>query len=1031
MDAFGGGRPRLSASSAMSSFFSSHDGRATCCSPPVPASHCFSLSGHDGRRELLSDAGKECETHVANHNTLWSEFFKSCCFKAPLKVVGSLYTACLVVGCIVGARLHLLGPTDAVLPAVLSLLSFLLSASCRSLLLTPPSEALRAVSESPALGSLAAPGFVLFLLLAGVSHLGAVAFALAPLRFLLDERRCFLHAFLILFACSVVFLHLYRHVAQCRFQLLLCPLKPGLAPILLGPFLRFAVLETFAGFLLSLPLFLLLFPGLSIFSSFHSPSTLFSAFGLSSASRASSFLDGLPDDGEDVSAFSASFALSRPLSFLASLLLIPLRLSFVSLEGATVCAASLSATALAQALVLFLLNVHGELQQQARASDCAAIAAFVGSMAASSLSPSLALSSASAAFSSAKPVACAADSRAASAPLRKFASFAPPATGRAFDEQCLLLRWLYDCGEALQSSIWTDSPSFSSLPPYSPVLSRSTALSSRSPFGTALWGRCPVCDPSFSRAGVQGPAAGAFASTRPWGSALDAGVGRAGGGAWQIQALLEGGKHGAAQREKCPLVPALAEWFSECADDFPLLPPSPQSALVLPCEGCQKGAWMATWQEARRRKKMTKWSDEEGREILLFTRREAATLVAQQMLHAGVVGTSAVRPNLVFSMYESLVFGLLTHFVRLLRSMQQVCLAASCPATLVSSGVNSGFSFSKNEAETQRAAVAAAAMVAAEASFPFPASRSAAISQQRAAAAAGAAASAAAQAACAAEKASAWKRSIVSAALAEKLRPFLPPVVFALLVGRDRAEACCGAPASDNKDEKAAQNGQRRLRSERDGGAQVNSAGGKPGCVVARVLGSLGSLVGGARSRPFAWLSADEKRRAEQGRWKHAQVELSVMLNCVACAVEGFALWLCAAAAVASKVAEGKESLARPEDSGDEELTSGASEPFVSLAVRDAAAGLVLNVLEILNQQQLLRRSARPHALADSPGRLGVLNPELLVAMEDLDRRTRRAVVLMCRYEPLKLRALAAGVGPAASLSPLMQTQLRKLLSSA
>nr|CEL66544.1 TPA: hypothetical protein BN1204_023560 [Neospora caninum Liverpool] len=1040
-------RPRLSASSALaSSVFCAAD----CNLSPEISSPRFSTAQEE--RRVMPPSGPERDAPVSRKegNNLWTEFFKSCCFKVPLKVVGCMYTFCLVGGCVIGARLQLLGPTDAVLPAFLSLLFFLLAVCARTLLLTSPSEAVKAVSESPALGlgPFSSPRLLL-LLLAGFLHLGAAAFALSPLRATLyEESRSLLHAFLVLFACATVFLHLYRHVAQCRFQLLLCPSKPGPAPILLRPVVRLACVETLAGFLLALPLFLLLLPAFSLFSSF--PSSLF-------ASPAA-----LAPDSEEGSAFSVSFALSRPLSFLVSFALALLPRPAFSLDGVCVWGLSLGATSLVLSLLLLLFNIHGELQQQARASDCPSVASFLGCLSVPSLAP-LPLVSSSVASAVSRPASLFSSLSAAalsgnppawdrapvSEPAARVLAFAPPDAGRVFDEQeppkgkrnlparqacmrekeafpmvskgceetvgppsrpktprfpscfrlacevdlstsprscfpflslqCLLLRWLYDCAESLQSAIGFDASS-SALPPYAPFRPRPSLLLSRLPCDSSLWGVCPVCAPGGLDRGTAGPAAAtALGSTGSWG-ALE--TGRRVGGAWQLLALLQD-PNSSVQREKLPLVPALVEFFAECADDFPLLPPHPQASLMCPCGTCEKSGGAAKWAEARRRAKKTKWG-EEGKEIFLFTRREAAVLVAQQMLQAGIFGT-ATQPNLLFTLYGNLVHGATTHFVRLLRTFQQLCVAASRGASSGSAGA--------------------------------PVSSERRPSPGRAAASC---------------EASAGKTRNASA-LWRKLEPFVPPILFAFVERRRAADAA--APRAEGRDSAARDdacetrdNPSARSRRSRLSEAEDAREGDdrKPRSFVSRLacLWERARSSTGEGSRAcLSFFGPEETGSGAKDLWRKAEMECSVMINFVACAVEGFALWLCVAAAVAERLEEPSQ-----ENDADAQVPTGSSHPHVSAVARDAAAGLVLTSLEILHQQQLLRRFA-----VSVGGRGGLahfsLSPELRCAMDELDNRVRQAVLLMRDRDALRLQALAVGLGPAASLSPLTQAELRKLLA--
>ncbi|CBZ52568.1 conserved hypothetical protein [Neospora caninum Liverpool] len=860
----------------------------------------------------MPPSGPERDAPVSRKegNNLWTEFFKSCCFKVPLKVVGCMYTFCLVGGCVIGARLQLLGPTDAVLPAFLSLLFFLLAVCARTLLLT--------FSESPALGlgPFSSPRLLL-LLLAGFLHLGAAAFALSPLRATLyEESRSLLHAFLVLFACATV--------------------------------------------------------------SF--PSSLF-------ASPAA-----LAPDSEEGSAFSVSFALSRPLSFLVSFALALLPRPAFSLDGVCVWGLSLGATSLVLSLLLLLFNIHGELQQQARASDCPSVASFLGCLSVPSLAP-LPLVSSSVASAVSRPASLFSSLSAAalsgnppawdrapvSEPAARVLAFAPPDAGRVFDEQCLLLRWLYDCAESLQSAIGFDASS-SALPPYAPFRPRPSLLLSRLPCDSSLWGVCPVCAPGGLDRGTAGPAAAtALGSTGSWG-ALE--TGRRVGGAWQLLALLQD-PNSSVQREKLPLVPALVEFFAECADDFPLLPPHPQASLMCPCGTCEKSGGAAKWAEARRRAKKTKWG-EEGKEIFLFTRREAAVLVAQQMLQAGIFGT-ATQPNLLFTLYGNLVHGATTHFVRLLRTFQQLCVAASRGASSGSAGA--------------------------------PVSSERRPSPGRAAASC---------------EASAGKTRNASA-LWRKLEPFVPPILFAFVERRRAADAA--APRAEGRDSAARDdacetrdNPSARSRRSRLSEAEDAREGDdrKPRSFVSRLacLWERARSSTGEGSRAcLSFFGPEETGSGAKDLWRKAEMECSVMINFVACAVEGFALWLCVAAAVAERLEEPSQ-----ENDADAQVPTGSSHPHVSAVARDAAAGLVLTSLEILHQQQLLRRFA-----VSVGGRGGLahfsLSPELRCAMDELDNRVRQAVLLMRDRDALRLQALAVGLGPAASLSPLTQAELRKLLA--
>ncbi|KEP61771.1 UNVERIFIED_CONTAM: hypothetical protein HHA_281640 [Hammondia hammondi] len=947
MEIYGGGaRPRPSASSALSS--SDFQER-----PVLP-------EALEERSAALA-AGVQGDVLVFSKGRFrpWPAFFKACCLKVPLKVVGSMYTCCLVAGCAIGARLQLLGPSDAVLPAVLSLLSFLFAVCARSLLLAPPSEAVKAASEGSLLGPLSAPRFLLCLLLAGFLHLGAASFALSPLREALqEESRMLLHAFLVLFACATVFLHLYRHVAQSRYQLLLCPSKPGPAPILLGPCARLACVETLAGFLVAVPLFLLLLPAFLVFSSFPTNAHFSAPESLASA----------PLEDASVSTLSVSSGLSRPLSFLVSLVFSLSPRPGFALDGVCDWSVAILVSSFVFFLLLLLFNVHGELQQQARASDCPSVASFIGrlsspsslasrsSLAASSVQNSCFSSgfppfSSSASAPSVNPAAR--DRAPLPDPAAQLLGFSPPHAGTGFDGQCLLLHWLYECVEALQSSVAADMPS--ALPPYAPVRSRASLLS-RAPSGSALWGLCPVCE-CGDLAGAPGAAATASGSTGPWGAE----TGRCLGGAWQILALLQD-PHSTAQREKCPLVPALAEFFAETSDDFPLLPPHPQASLIRPCDACRMGAGAAKWEEARRRAKKTAVS-EEGEEIFLFSKREAATLAAQQMLEAGIFGT----PSLLFSFYGNLVRGSAVYFLRLLHNMQQLCVAAS----------------------RERRGLAGSPFLSA----------------------------------CGAAAAASFEKPRDASPLWTKFEPLLPPLFFAFLKRRLGASAVSAEP--DGPECARAAGGEKQLAR----GCRAAAGDGAVARGVAAVMSLLASIWGrrrSPRSEPGSTGRAgvfnfEETAADDRDVWRHAQVECSVLINFFACAVEGFALWLCTAAAVARRIEQSREG-----HSG-QEVPTGTAHPHVSVAARDAATGLVLNSLEVLHQQQLLRRFA-VSARGASPA-TSALSPELSAAMDELDRRVRQAVLRMRDHEALRLQALAAGLGPAASLSPLTQTELRKLLS--
>ncbi|KFG41272.1 putative transmembrane protein [Toxoplasma gondii GAB2-2007-GAL-DOM2] len=947
MEIYGGGaRPRPSASSALSS----SDFHKRPVLPDALGERSAALPACAQGASLVFSRGRL---------RLWPAFFKSCCLKVPLKVVGSMYTCCLVAGCVIGARLQLLGPSDAVWPAVLSLLSFLLAVCARSLLLAPPSEAVKAASEGSLLGPLSSPRFLLCLLVAGFLHLGAASFALSPLREALqEESRTLLHAFLVLFACATVFLHLYRHVAKSRYQLLLCPSKPGPAPILLVPCARLACVETLAGFLLAVPLFLLLLPVFLVFSSFPTKARFSAPESLASA----------PLDDASVSTFSVSSALSRPLSFLVSLVFSLSPRPGFALDGICDWSIAILVASLVFFLLLLLFNVHGELQQQARASDCLSVASFIGrlscpsslvsrSCCASSSVQNSSFSSCFPPFSSSASASSGNPAARDCAPLSDSAAqllgFSPPHAGTGFDGQCLLLHWLYDCVEALQSSVAADVPS--ALPPYVPVRPRASLLSC-APAGSALWGLCPVCERG-DLAGAPGAAATALGSTGPWGAE----TGGCLGGAWQLLALLQD-PHSTAQRENCPLVPALAEFFAETSDDFPLLPPHPQASLIRPCDACRTGAGAAKWEEARRSAKKTAAS-EEGEELFLFSKREAATLAAQQMLETGIFGT----PSLLFSLYGNLVRGSAVYFLRLLHDMQQLCVAAS----------------------RERRGLAGSPFLSA----------------------------------CGAAAVASFKKPRDASPLWTKVEPFLPPLVFAFLKRRLGASAVSAEPEGHELARDAC--GEKQLARERRAAAG-DGAVARGMAAVLSLLASIWNRRKSLTSEPgptgrSSVFNSEETAADARDVWRKAQVECSVLINFFACAVEGFALWLCTVAAVTRRIEQSREG-----HSG-QEMATGASHPHVSVAARDAAAGLVLNSLEVLHQQQLLRRFAAS-ARGASPA-TSALSPELSAAMDELDRRVRQAVLRMRDHEALRLQALAAGLGPAASLSPLTQTELRKLLS--
>ncbi|KFG57427.1 hypothetical protein TGRUB_281640B, partial [Toxoplasma gondii RUB] len=278
----------------------------------------------------------------------------------------------------------------------------------------------------------------------------------------------------------------------------------------------------------------------------------------------------------------------------------------------------------------------------------------------------------------------------------------------------------------------------------------------------------------------------------------------------------------------------------------------------------------------------------------------------------------------LFSLYGNLVRGSAVYFLRLLHDMQQLCVAAS----------------------RERRGLAGSPFLSA----------------------------------CGAAAVASFKKPRDASPLWTKVEPFLPPLVFAFLKRRLGASAVSAEPEGHELARDAC--GEKQLARERRAAAG-DGAVARGMAAVLSLLASIWNRRKSLTSEPgptgrSSVFNSEETAADARDVWRKAQVECSVLINFFACAVEGFALWLCTVAAVTRRIEQSREG-----HSG-QEMATGASHPHVSVAARDAAAGLVLNSLEVLHQQQLLRRFAAS-ARGASPV-TSALSPELSAAMDELDR---------------------------------------------
>lgn len=166
-------------------------------------------------------------------------------------------------------------------------------------------------------------------------------------------------------------LHLYRHVSRCRHVLLLSSRNPSPPPVLLPVFLASTLTELLFSLFVSIPLsfaiLLPLVPFLHCFSSSFSSSRGGGGGGGGGSAR---FL-------EEESFFPSfsSLVLVGPLTAFFRCF------SFPSLSDCHVWISSFLLSVFLHFLLLFLLNVHAELQQQADPSESLAVAASLAQLA--------------------------------------------------------------------------------------------------------------------------------------------------------------------------------------------------------------------------------------------------------------------------------------------------------------------------------------------------------------------------------------------------------------------------------------------------------------------------------------------------------------------------------------------------------------------------------------------------------------------------------------------------------------------------
>ncbi|PHJ20577.1 transmembrane protein, partial [Cystoisospora suis] len=467
--------------------------------------------------------------------------------------------------------------------------------------------------------------FFLFLVLSACLQLLGLAFFLYPLLHrefsatsASKERRTFLLLSLFFSHLLIACLHLYRHISKCRHVLLLSSRDPPSPPILLPFYLSLTLIEMLFHLLISLPVsFLLLLPFVSILNSFSSSSS--SDYGA----------------GDGSSFFFSSF-LAGPLTALF------VSFPFPSLSDCYVWISSFLLSIFFHFLLLFLFAIHAQLQQYANPAESLAVSASLAQLANMST-----------------------DMSNKTQQLNQLQFTSPRQKGRSFDNLILLSRWLRDCAKALEISLF--SPDTFYFKSYVRKRHEEEAERKRlSVFSSSSISSSP--SPSLAgrerREGERGQDGGEEEERRRE-RARDVGrkteILQTRGAVRWSQFLETNESPLTLQRERCPLVPALEEFFSDCRydDQFPLtlVPRSYDRSFPIKKETQKAGS------------SFLQTSTREGEETHAGSvpRRETANLVGEVMIERKLFGS----PSVFCVYYENLVLDACEYYIGVLQTLQQ------------------------------------------------------------------------------------------------------------------------------------------------------------------------------------------------------------------------------------------------------------------------------------------------------------------------------------------------------------------------